>query len=184
MAVKERLIPLSLSTAIVLNEILAPFQHDAVEPQPHIDSENNFPGCKRAIAGITSGGTSDTAELPGHFRRRVLYAKSLRVKKTRNRIEKQQILDALIDTANELANAYRQSLMRRFDSITAELPSRMTLGEPRCVVIAGNSAELSGQHMKENFELQRERMQGVTIITYDELFLRLERLVTLLEAPF
>jgi hypothetical protein len=79
---------------------------------------------------------------------------------------------------------YRQSLMRRFDSIVAELPSRLTLGEPRCVVIAGNSAELSEQHMKENFELQRERMQGVTIITCDELFVRLERLVALLEEPF
>jgi hypothetical protein len=79
---------------------------------------------------------------------------------------------------------YRQSLMRRFDSITAELSSRLTLGEPRCVVIAGNSAELAEQRMKENFELQRERMQGVTIFTYDELFLRLERLVALLEAPF
>lgn len=74
--------------------------------------------------------------------------------------------------------------MRRFDSIVAELPSRLTLGEPRCVVVAGNSAELSEQHMKENFELQRERMQGVTIITYDELFVRLERLVALLEEPF
>jgi len=38
--------------------------------------------------------------------------------------------------------------------------------------------------MKENFELQRERIQGVTIITYDELFLRLKKLVTLLEEPF
>src|SRR6266566_5225378 len=71
---------------------------------------------------------------------------------------------------------YRQSLMRSFDSTTAELSSRLTLGEPRCVVIAGNSSELSTQSMKENFELQRERIQGVTIITYDELFLRLRKL--------
>jgi len=37
--------------------------------------------------------------------------------------------------------------------------------------------------MKENFELQRERIQGVTISTFDELFFRLERLVALLEGP-
>ena len=35
--------------------------------------------------------------------------------------------------------------------------------------------------MLESFELQRERMQGVTIVTYDELFGRLGRLVALLE---
>ena len=77
---------------------------------------------------------------------------------------------------------YRQSLMRRFDSITAELPTRLTLGEPPCLIIAGHSAELTDQNMRENFELQRQRIHGVTIITYDELFLRLERLVALLEA--
>jgi hypothetical protein len=98
--------------------------------------------------------------------------------------------DNVFPLSRELASAvaqvlrYRQSLMRRFDSITAETSQRLTLGEPRCVVIAGDSAELSNQNMKENFELQRERIQGVTVITYDELFLRLERLVTLLEEPF
>jgi Shedu protein SduA, N-terminal/Shedu protein SduA, C-terminal len=76
---------------------------------------------------------------------------------------------------------YRQSLMRRFDSISAETPGRMTLGEPRCVVIAGNSKELTDHAKRENFELQRERVRGVTIITFDELFERLLRLVTLLE---
>lgn len=35
--------------------------------------------------------------------------------------------------------------------------------------------------MRESFEMQRERLQGVAIITYDELFRRLERLVILLE---
>jgi len=79
---------------------------------------------------------------------------------------------------------YRQTLTRKFDSVTAEQSNRLTLGEPRCVVISGNSAELSTQIMRENFELQRERIQGVTIVTYDELFRRLENLVSLLEEPF
>lgn len=79
---------------------------------------------------------------------------------------------------------YRQTLTRSFDNVTSELSRQLTLGEPRCVVIAGDSSELTTQSMKENFELQRERIQGVTIITYDELFLRLNKLVTLLEEPF
>ncbi len=78
---------------------------------------------------------------------------------------------------------YRQSLMRQFDSVTAEHPRRLTLGEPRCIVIAGHSTELTDQNMKENFELQRERTHGVTVLTFDELFLRLERLISLLEKP-
>ncbi len=36
--------------------------------------------------------------------------------------------------------------------------------------------------MRESFELQRERLQGVMIFAYDELFGRLERLVDLLDA--
>ena len=76
---------------------------------------------------------------------------------------------------------YRQTLTRNFDSLGAENPSRLTLGEPRCIVIAGLSSKLSTQVMRENFELQRERVRGVTILTFDELFSRIERLVSLLE---
>ncbi len=97
--------------------------------------------------------------------------------------------DGVFPLSRELAAAvaqvlrYRQSLMRSFDNLTAELPARLTLGDPRCIVVSGHSEELSSQVMRENFELQRERLQGVTVITYDELFRRLERLITLLEGP-
>jgi len=74
--------------------------------------------------------------------------------------------------------------MRRFDSLRGESSASLTLGEPKSIVIAGHSAELTTPTLKENFELQRERLQGVTIITYDELFRRLENIVTLLEEPF
>jgi hypothetical protein len=76
---------------------------------------------------------------------------------------------------------YRQTLMRGFDGMMAEAKKRLTLGEPRCIVIAGCSEELSDQTARENFELQRERFRGVTIVTFDELFRRLEQLVSLLE---
>jgi hypothetical protein len=76
---------------------------------------------------------------------------------------------------------YRQIFTRSFDSLGAENPRRLTLGEPRCIVVAGQSSELSTQTMRENFELQRERVRGVTVLTFDELFLRIERLVSLLE---
>jgi hypothetical protein len=90
-------------------------------------------------------------------------------------------LSPSLSAAVAQALRYRQGLTRSFDSITEEFPKRLTLGEPRCMVLAGNSAQLTNQAMRENFELQRERMQAVTIVTYDELFRRLDRLIALLE---
>jgi hypothetical protein len=75
---------------------------------------------------------------------------------------------------------YRQSLMREFNNLMAGQLKPLTLGEPRCVIVAGRSdKELVTSSMRESFELQRERIHGLTIITYDELFKRLERLVEL-----
>jgi hypothetical protein len=79
---------------------------------------------------------------------------------------------------------YRQNFLRRFDNLTSGSPRRLTIGGPRCVVIAGDFKELVDPVMKENFELQRERLNGLTVLTFDELFLRLEHLVTFLEEPF
>lgn len=84
---------------------------------------------------------------------------------------------ALVQTAT-----YRQNLMRDYHSLTAGRSHQTTLGEPRCLVIAGEaSRELTSPERRESFELQRERLQGVTVVTYDELFRKLERLITLLE---
>jgi len=77
---------------------------------------------------------------------------------------------------------YRQCLMRDFHSIMRERSKPLTLGEPRCLVVSGHAGkQLTGRALRESFELQRERLQGVTVITYDELFRRLERLVALIE---
>ena len=65
----------------------------------------------------------------------------------------------------------------------AENPNRLVLGEPRCIVIAGQTDQLTSDIMREYFELQRERVHGVVVITYDELFVRLQRLISLLEGP-
>lgn len=88
------------------------------------------------------------------------------------------------DLSGAIAQAlnYQKSLGLDFRSITAESSKKMLLGEPRCLVIAGNGKkEFVNDAMKESFELQRERLQGVTVVTYDELFLKLQRLIELLE---
>ncbi len=76
---------------------------------------------------------------------------------------------------------YRQSFVGNFQNISGN-DSYITAAEPRCLIIAGNAgSELKTPAMRESFELQRERLQGVTILTYDELFSKLDRIVKLLE---
>jgi len=70
---------------------------------------------------------------------------------------------------------YRQNFISHFHSITRDDSRKLTIGEPRCLIIAGNArSELTEPARRESFELQRERLQGVTILTYDELFARLK----------
>ena len=76
---------------------------------------------------------------------------------------------------------YRQSLVSEFHAITSEETARLTLAEPRCLVIAGDSAELNTTAKKESFDLQRDRMQGVTVVTYDEMFDKLKTLMEVLQ---
>jgi hypothetical protein len=76
---------------------------------------------------------------------------------------------------------YRQSLTKNYATLleTSGLP--LTLGEPRCVVIAGTATELGSPSLKNDFELLRERTTGVTIITFDELLARVRRTIGVLE---
>jgi hypothetical protein len=77
---------------------------------------------------------------------------------------------------------YKQSLMKDFAALNKEGDSTLTLGEPRCLLIAGSaSAELNSVALRNNFELLRERVSGVTIITFDELFARCRNAIGLIE---
>ena len=77
---------------------------------------------------------------------------------------------------------YRQTLSSEFSNLTRRATEALTLGEPPCIVIAGDaSAELHDEAQRSCFELWRQRLNGVTVVTYDELFRRIRRLVDLLE---
>ncbi len=77
---------------------------------------------------------------------------------------------------------YRQSLTKNFGSLSETSSQGFTLGEPRCVIIAGTAAtELNTHSLKNDFELLRERTLGVTIITFDELFARVRQAIGILE---
>src|SRR5207248_202508 len=76
---------------------------------------------------------------------------------------------------------YRDTFTQQFQLVTQDEPSWLAV-EPRCVVLAGSSlSTLSGAHRK-SFELYRDRLAGVAVITFDELFARVEGLIALLES--
>ncbi len=83
------------------------------------------------------------------------------------------------DLAGAIAQAlqYRESLMQEFHAVTHGEKGWLS-SDPRCVVICGSvEQELTTESQKRSFERFRERVIGVTIITYDELFARVEGLV-------
>lgn len=77
---------------------------------------------------------------------------------------------------------YRDSFLLDFSAITREERTFIST-EPRCVVIAGCSErDLTDDAKKRSFERFRERLVGVTIVTFDELFTRIRDLIALLES--
>lgn len=88
------------------------------------------------------------------------------------------------DLAGAIAQAlqYRESLMQEFRAVTHGEKGWLS-SDPRCIVICGSAMqELTTESQKRSFERFRERVIGVTIITYDELFARVEGLIKLLES--
>jgi hypothetical protein len=54
--------------------------------------------------------------------------------------------------------------------------------EPKCVVIAGSAGrDLDAENKRRSFERFRERITGVTLLTFDEVFERVSTLISLFE---
>jgi hypothetical protein len=88
------------------------------------------------------------------------------------------------DLTGAIAQAlqYRETLMQEFHTVTHGEKGWLS-SDPRCVVICGSiKGELTTDAHKLSFERFRERVIGVTLITYDELFARIEGLIKLLES--
>ncbi len=112
----------------------------------------------------------------------------IEIKTPQTRLLGPQYRDGIFPLSSEISGAiaqvlkYRQSLMAEFHRLTAGCPKELTLGEPRCLIVAGHAdRELTSTVKRENFELQRERLQGISVVTYDELFLRLQNVAALFQ---
>jgi hypothetical protein len=78
--------------------------------------------------------------------------------------------------------SYRASLAETHRTLHA-LSNDFDVFDPPCVVIIGNCVELSTVAKKSTFELFRRQLSGgVEVVTFDELFSRVERLIALLNA--
>jgi hypothetical protein len=77
---------------------------------------------------------------------------------------------------------YRQSLLNDYHRIREERP--INAFNPRCVLLLGNGErELDEKYRRESFELFRNTVRDVDVVTYDELFARAAALRDLLISP-
>jgi hypothetical protein len=75
---------------------------------------------------------------------------------------------------------YREKLISDFDNITRETEHNIERINPRCALIIGNGEEeLNSQEKRRSFELFRSSYRDIEIITYDELFKKVELLAQL-----
>jgi hypothetical protein len=73
---------------------------------------------------------------------------------------------------------YRESLL---DDSKVRQTADLSASEPRCLIIAGSAAaELIDDSRRRSFERFRERLLGVSVVTFDEVFARIEDLHSLL----
>ena len=89
--------------------------------------------------------------------------------------------DALSGSIAQILN-YRLSLMTHFNSLVSANPSQLEVFAPTCLVIAGNTkTEFAAPSQMQSFELIRNELKDVSIVTFDELFAKTEALIAALE---
>jgi hypothetical protein len=76
---------------------------------------------------------------------------------------------------------YKDTFLQNYGNLRIETPEPFRLVDPRCLVVIGNTDELDTEGKRESFELFRRALRGTEIITFDELFRKVEVLLNLLE---
>lgn len=74
---------------------------------------------------------------------------------------------------------YREQIKREFAQLRVDYDREFNVFNPQCVVIAGKLDGL-GRNQIQSFEIYRQEMKNVMIITYDELFKKVQLLLDLL----
>jgi hypothetical protein len=74
---------------------------------------------------------------------------------------------------------YKNQLLRKLDGIARKESKELHAFNPKCVIVIGNAEELADVDRRRSFELFRSSLKDVEIITYDELFKKVQILATL-----
>lgn len=73
---------------------------------------------------------------------------------------------------------YRNTLVKEMAS-KLDSTREITTFRPKCIVIAGNTEQLDTEKKRRSFQLIRTSLSGIEIVTYDELFKKIEDLASL-----
>ena len=76
---------------------------------------------------------------------------------------------------------YKDTFLQNYGNLRLKTPEPFRLVDPRCLVVIGNTGELDTEGKRESFELFRRALRRTEIITFDELFRKVEVLLHLLE---
>lgn len=112
----------------------------------------------------------------------------IEIKTPKTRLVGRQYRQGVMNISEELSGSvlqvldYKQSLSQEYHSLTRGKMDLFTAFDPKAVVIIGNaSTELKKSNAKKSFELFRNQLSNVGIITFDELFEKTGQLITTLE---
>lgn len=92
----------------------------------------------------------------------------------------------IVNISKELSGAllqilhYRASLTQYYNSLVTNKKDFFQAFDPKCVIIIGNTNELNSIEAKNSFELFRNQLSDVTVITYDEIFVKIENLLNMI----
>jgi len=96
---------------------------------------------------------------------------------------RQGVFPAATDLSGAISQVleYSESLSTEYLSLK-RAEDCLSAARPYCVVILGNaSKQLVGDSKRRSFERFRERLVGIRVLTFDEVFQRIKELVALLE---
>lgn len=76
---------------------------------------------------------------------------------------------------------YKDTFLHNYGNLRNETDEPFRLVDPKCLVVIGNTDQLDAEGKRESFEHFRRALRSTEIITFDELFRKIEVLLNLLE---
>jgi len=110
----------------------------------------------------------------------------IEIKTPQTRLLAPQYRTGVFPPSNDVNGAISQVLensetwLTDFHSLKGK-EEELSAARPHCLIIVGNANELTDDARKRSFERFRDRLHGVRLVTFDEVFSRIEDLISLLE---